>query len=146
MDITTATRASVWQPAFGQFYFTKSEQLPTSIRRMGGSMSVSNVWWARTGTGKHYSRQIEGYDSQLVKTLTAHMGKESPLMQTLNPEAADGVISALTTATEKALTDQRERVLGEFSLDNEAGRPEPSGSRTQEKPRRDRGGAPETHR
>ena len=65
--------------------------------------------------------QIEGDDSQLVKTLTAHMGKDSPLMQTLNTEAADGVISALTTATEKALTDQRERVLGEFSLDNEAG-------------------------
>ena len=58
--------------------------------------------------------QIEGDDSQLVKTLTAHMGKDSPLMQTLNPEAADGVISALTTATEKALTDQRERVLGSF--------------------------------
>ena len=42
-------------------------------------------------------------------------------MQTLNPEAADGVINALTTATEKALADQRERVLGEFSLDNETG-------------------------
>ena len=65
--------------------------------------------------------QIEGDDSQLVKTLTAHMGKDSPLMQTLHPEAADGVISALTTATEKALADQRERVPGEFSLDNEAG-------------------------
>lgn len=65
--------------------------------------------------------QIEGDDSQLVKTLTSHMGKDSPLMQTLHPEAADGVISALTTATEKALADQRERVLGEFSLDNETG-------------------------
>ena len=65
--------------------------------------------------------QIEGDDSQLVKTLTTHMGKDSPLMQTLNPEAANGVINALTTATEKALADQRERVLGEFSLDNEAG-------------------------
>ena len=65
--------------------------------------------------------QIEGDDSQLVKTLTAHMGKDSPLMQTLHPEAADGVISTLTTATEKALADQRERVPGEFSLDNEAG-------------------------
>ena len=65
--------------------------------------------------------QIDGDDSQLAKTLAAHVGADSPLMKSLNPATADGVIGSLTQVMEKALGDQRERVLGEFSLDNETG-------------------------
>ena len=63
--------------------------------------------------------QVEGEGSALVKTLDAHTGKDSALMKMLDPEAADGVVKSLSTATEKTLAEQRERILEQFSLDNE---------------------------
>ena len=65
--------------------------------------------------------QVEGEGSALVKTLNEHTGKESALMKMLNPEAADGVVKTLSTATEKTLVEQREQILREFSLDNSEG-------------------------
>ena len=61
--------------------------------------------------------QVEGDGSALVKTLDAHTGKDSALMKMLNPEAADGVVKSLSAATEKTLTEQREQILEQFSLD-----------------------------
>ena len=63
--------------------------------------------------------QVEGEGSTLVKTLEAHTGKDSALMKMLDPEAADGVVKSLSAATEKTLTEQREHILAQFSLDNE---------------------------
>ncbi len=63
-------------------------------------------------------RQIGSNGSELSKTLTDHVGKDSLLMQTLNPDANSGIINLLTKATEQTLSDQRERILNEFSLDN----------------------------
>lgn len=40
-------------------------------------------------------------------------------MKILDPEAADGVVKSLSTATEKTLSEQRKQILNEFSLDNE---------------------------
>ena len=65
--------------------------------------------------------QVEGEGSALVKTLETHTGKESSLMKMLNPEAADGVVKSLSAATEKTLSEQREQILAQFSLDNEEG-------------------------
>lgn len=62
--------------------------------------------------------KIGNNGSELAQTLAAHMGENSPLMLTLNPDANSGIISSLTKATEKTLSDQRERILKEFSLDN----------------------------
>lgn len=63
--------------------------------------------------------QVEGEGSALVKTLDVHTGKDSALMKILDPEAADGVVKSLSAATEKTLTEQREKILEQFSLDNE---------------------------
>ena len=63
--------------------------------------------------------QVEGESSTLAKTLVAHTGKDSALMKMLDPEAADGVVKSLSAATEKTLTEQREKILEQFSLDNE---------------------------
>ena len=63
--------------------------------------------------------QIEGEGSALVKTLNTHTGNESQLMKRLDPEAADGVVRTISTATEKTLAEQREQILNEFSLDND---------------------------
>ena len=40
--------------------------------------------------------QVEGSDSGLAQTLTTHVGKDSPLMRTLDPEATTGLIQQLT--------------------------------------------------
>ena len=62
--------------------------------------------------------QIEGDGSLLAKTLTAHVGSESLLMRVLDPDSTGGLITKLTQSTEATLTEQREKILGEFSLDN----------------------------
>lgn len=65
--------------------------------------------------------QIGGNGSELAQTLTTYVGKESPLMQVLDPESSGGLIAKLTKSTEDTLNGQRERILSEFSLDNKEG-------------------------
>ena len=63
-------------------------------------------------------RQIAGEDSALAKTLTHHVGDNSPLFKMLSPGESEGVLAALRATLDEELTKQREKVLGEFSLDN----------------------------
>ena len=62
--------------------------------------------------------QVEGDGSLLAKTLAAHVGNESPLMRVLDPDSTGGIITKLTQSTEATLSEQREKILTEFSLDN----------------------------
>ncbi len=66
-------------------------------------------------------RQIGTEDSELSKTLAAHFGAGSPLMNLLGPEESHGLLAAFRETFDKQLTAQRERVLQEFSLDNRDG-------------------------
>ncbi len=70
-------------------------------------------------------QQVGMQDSELARTLAAHLGESSPLMRTLDPTTSGGVVATLGKAVETQLTTQRERVLQEFSLD----RPESALSR-----------------
>lgn len=65
--------------------------------------------------------QIGGEGSELAQTLAGHVGEHSPLMQILDPEASGGLLGSLAGSVEKALGEQRERILSEFSLDNKEG-------------------------
>lgn len=65
--------------------------------------------------------QLEGENSQLARTLLAHVGNESPLMKQLNPEQSKGLLSTLRETVDGQLAKQRDHVLREFSLDNKAG-------------------------
>ena len=65
--------------------------------------------------------QVEGDSSRMAQTLMAHVGHESPVMRVLDPNASNGLITQFAQATEKTLSDQRERILREFSLDNGEG-------------------------
>ncbi len=65
--------------------------------------------------------QVEGNDSALARTLGAHLGPESPVMRSLDPQNTDGLLPQIHQALEEALRSQRERILGEFSLDNREG-------------------------
>lgn len=64
---------------------------------------------------------LDGDDSRLSKTLLSHVGKESPLMRLLSPNESEGLLAALRTNVEGQLTEQRDRLLKEFSLDNPEG-------------------------
>jgi hypothetical protein len=66
-------------------------------------------------------RQIGDQDQQLTKTLSAHVGNESPLMRVLSPDQSRGVLSAIRETVEQQLRTQREQVLNQFSLDNKDG-------------------------
>lgn len=63
-------------------------------------------------------RQVGASDSQLARTLTAHIGAESPLLRALSPEEHSGILANLKFAIERALTEQRTQILREFSLDH----------------------------
>ncbi|HUS45354.1 MAG TPA: hypothetical protein VM219_04895 [Phycisphaerae bacterium] len=64
-------------------------------------------------------QQIGLDDSQLAKTLAAHLGENSPIMRRLSPEDSDGFLNLLTKVVNGALLAQREAILAEFSLDKE---------------------------
>ena len=64
---------------------------------------------------------VDGDGSVLARTLAAHLGESSPLMGFLNPGSHDSLVAQLARATEATLREQRERILSEFSLDNQGG-------------------------
>jgi hypothetical protein len=65
--------------------------------------------------------QIDGENSQLSRTLLTHVGRESQLMRLLDPQQSEGLLATLRTSVEEQLTQQRDQVLKEFSLDNKDG-------------------------
>jgi hypothetical protein len=66
-------------------------------------------------------RQIGSEDSELAKTLAAHFGDDSPLLKLLTPDESRGLLKALRDTFGEQLQSQRDRILGEFSLDNKDG-------------------------
>jgi hypothetical protein len=64
---------------------------------------------------------LDGDDSRLAKTLLSHVGQNSPLMKHLSPDQSQGLLAVLRGNVENQLSQQRERLLKEFSLDNAEG-------------------------
>ena len=64
---------------------------------------------------------IEGENSQLARTLVAHVGSDSPLMKQLDPRQSEGLLAVLKQTVDAQLCQQRDQVLKEFSLDNKQG-------------------------
>ena len=62
--------------------------------------------------------QVSGDGSALAKTLAAHVGGDSVLMQVLDPTSSSGLVALLAQATEDTLAEQRQRILSEFTLGN----------------------------
>ena len=63
-------------------------------------------------------RQIGVDGSELAKTLAAHVGQQSPIMNLLDPNESGGLVQAVRRSAEEVSQAQRERILSEFSLDN----------------------------
>jgi hypothetical protein len=68
---------------------------------------------------KLISSLIDGENSQLARTLLAHVGDGSPLMKQLDPKQSEGLLAVLKKTIEDQLSQQRDHVLREFSLDHE---------------------------
>lgn len=66
-------------------------------------------------------RHVEGNDSALAQTLARHVGADSALLRSLDPQNTEGVVAGITRLVEDALGSQRKVILGEFSLDNREG-------------------------
>src|SRR3990172_3492487 len=64
---------------------------------------------------------IDGENSVFARTLMAHVGRESPLMKQLDPQQSQGLLAVLKQTVDSQLTQQRDQVLKEFSLDNKDG-------------------------
>ena len=60
---------------------------------------------------------VGGEDSVLARSLAAHLGAGSPIFKLLSPTDATGLRSQLTKSIEQSLTEQRQQILKEFSLD-----------------------------
>jgi hypothetical protein len=64
-------------------------------------------------------RQVGNNGSELAKTLSAHIGENSPLMKLLNPEESSGLVSAIRSAISEVVDEEQSHILSEFSLDND---------------------------
>ena len=62
-------------------------------------------------------RQIGGNDSELARTLSNHIGSNSPLMKLLDPDQSNGLLASLKDTVQQQLDKQRDEVVGQFSLD-----------------------------
>ena len=56
-----------------------------------------------------------------ARTLVSHVGRDSALMKMLDPRQSDGLLTSLSKTVDDQLTQQRDHLLKEFSLDNKDG-------------------------
>jgi hypothetical protein len=63
----------------------------------------------------------DGESSELARTLARRIGESSPLMRRLDPQDAAGIARSIETSVKEVLDSEQNRILGEFSLDNESG-------------------------
>lgn len=63
----------------------------------------------------------DGESSELARALARRIGETSPLMRRLDPQDAAGIARSIETFVKEVLDSEQNRILGEFSLDNESG-------------------------
>lgn len=102
-NLTTALK-EYFDPANGRF----QERVERLIKQDGDLEQVLR-------------RQIGNDGSELAKTLTAHIGENSPLMKLLNPQESSGLVSSMRLAVGEVVSAERDRILSEFSLNNDQG-------------------------
>lgn len=94
-----------------QAYFDpESGQLPRRLNALVG----------KDGELERVLGQYLGGDtSTMAQTLARHIGEQSPILRILSPTQTDGLLATLAKTIEGALTDQREKIVGEFSMNQE---------------------------
>ncbi|HEY3394234.1 MAG TPA: hypothetical protein VGK58_16090 [Lacipirellulaceae bacterium] len=64
---------------------------------------------------------IDGENCLFARTLLSHVGRDSPVMKVLDPRQSDGLLTTLQKIVEVQLTQQRDHLVNEFSLNNKEG-------------------------
>jgi hypothetical protein len=64
---------------------------------------------------------VDGENSMFARTLVSHVGRDSAIMKMLDPRQSDGLLTSLSKTVDDQLTQQRDHLLKEFSLDNKDG-------------------------
>jgi hypothetical protein len=63
----------------------------------------------------------DGESSELARTLARRIGASSPLMRRLDPQDAESISRSIEKSVKDVLDAEQNRILSEFSLDNETG-------------------------
>ena len=63
----------------------------------------------------------DGENSELARALARRIGENSPLMRRLDPQDADSINRSIEKSVREVLDGEQNRILSEFSMDNENG-------------------------
>lgn len=63
-------------------------------------------------------QNLSRHESEIAATMAAHVGAGSPLLRMLSPNESAGLVSAIRMMVETQLTQQRQHILMQFSLDH----------------------------
>ena len=93
----------------GTYFDPRSGQLPQRIEALV----------KKDGELERVLKEHLGDDSSsLAKTLQEHVGEDSALLRALSMDDSNGFLVGLTETLQGALSEQREKIVGEFSLDS----------------------------
>lgn len=100
----TSTLKEYFDPDSGRFH-----QRVNSLMKNGGELESL------------LHRKLISEDSELCRTLVQHVGKDSPLFKLLSPDESNGLLESIHKSVAEELAQQRDKLLKEFSLDEEQG-------------------------
>lgn len=97
----SSTLKSYFDPAEGHF----PQRLDRLIKKDGELQSL-------------LATHLDGDESVVARTLSKHIGGDSPLLRLLAPDESEGVVASLSKAVAETLDLQRSHILRQFSLDD----------------------------
>lgn len=100
------------EDSLGKYFNPQDGQFTQRVKQLASSDGE---------VGRMIRSLVDGDNSQLAKTMVAHIGETSPLMKLLSPDQSQGFLASMEGKVEKQLGSQRETLLKEFSLDNPEG-------------------------
>lgn len=99
----TATLKDYFDPKSGRF----QERISTLLAN-GGELE------------KMLRAQVGGEDSTIARTLAQHLGENSPIFKILSPSESEGILKSLAETMNGIMGAEREKILHEFTMDNES--------------------------
>jgi hypothetical protein len=93
-----------------RYFDTSTGTVPQAIERLvrgGGELDLL------------LTRHLGADTSTLARTLTQHVGEQSPLLRALSPEQKSGLLARVEDLVKTSLESQRTEVLGAFDLNRE---------------------------
>lgn len=99
----TATLKDYFDPKSGRF-----QERISALLANGGELE------------KMLRAQVGGEDSTIARTLAQHLGENSPIFKMLSPSESEGILRSLTETTNGIMATEREKILRQFTMDDES--------------------------